>query len=254
MKLMGNAAHGKTLTKKLKHVDVACVRGEGTPKLINNHLFKKMTDVTSEVFEVEILKQKILWDLPFHIGFLFYENAKLRMLEIYYDFLDKLIKREDFQLCEMDTDSLYLAMSSPTPEEVVKPKMLKELNQIYGEWFPHECYCHSADFIALSGKRCSGCVTCRQVQLLEYNGVGMISLCSNTYYCFVACKTCTKGVNKAENKLDKTIFLKFIEYEESQCGTNISLMILNNHVYSYEQHWQSLSLVFFCFFFSILNE
>lgn len=125
MKLVGNAAYGKTLTKKSKHVDVTYVPGEGTPKLINSHLFKKMTDVTSEVFGVEFLKHKIRWDLPLHIGFLFYQYAKLRMLEIYYDFLDKFIKREDFQLCEMDTDSLYLAMSLPTPEEVVKPKMLK---------------------------------------------------------------------------------------------------------------------------------
>lgn len=36
------------------------------------------------------------------------------MLEFYYDFLEKFVEREDFQLFEMDADSLYLALNKPT--------------------------------------------------------------------------------------------------------------------------------------------
>lgn len=72
MKLLGIAAHNKTLTSKSKHVDVAYVHGEGASKLINNPRFKKMTEVSNNVFEVVTLKH-ICWDLPLQIGVFVYQ-------------------------------------------------------------------------------------------------------------------------------------------------------------------------------------
>ena len=46
---------------------------------------------------------------PYQCGIAVYQLAKLRMLEFYYDFLDKYLSRQDFKLCYMDTDSFYLA-------------------------------------------------------------------------------------------------------------------------------------------------
>ena len=40
-----------------------------------------------------------------------YQLAKMQMLEFYYDFPDKYFRKQDFELCYMDTDSFYLAMS-----------------------------------------------------------------------------------------------------------------------------------------------
>lgn len=65
-----------------------------------------MTEIADDHFEVEMTKKKIPWDLPLQIGFIVYQYARLRMLEIYYDFLDKCSNIEDFQLFGMDTDSL----------------------------------------------------------------------------------------------------------------------------------------------------
>ena len=45
------------------------------------------------------------------------------MLEFYYDFLDQYFSRQDFELCYMDTDSFYLAMSGDSLDEIVKLKM-----------------------------------------------------------------------------------------------------------------------------------
>ena len=45
------------------------------------------------------------------------------MLEFYYDFLDKYFSRQDFELCYMDIDSFYLAMSGDSLDETVKPEM-----------------------------------------------------------------------------------------------------------------------------------
>jgi len=38
-----------------------------------------------------------------------YQLAKLRILQFYHDFLDRFIDRGDFELMQMDTDSLYFA-------------------------------------------------------------------------------------------------------------------------------------------------
>ena len=40
------------------------------------------------------------------------------MLSFYYDVIDKYISRDDFNIVEMDTDSLYMAISADTIEEV----------------------------------------------------------------------------------------------------------------------------------------
>ena len=63
-----------------------------------------------------------------------YQLAKLRMLEFYYDFLDKYIDRSDFELCYMDTDSFYLALSGESLRDVVKPELLEEYDKEVGKW------------------------------------------------------------------------------------------------------------------------
>ena len=63
-----------------------------------------------------------------------YQLAKLRMLEFYYDFLDKYIDRSDFELCYMDTDSFYLALSGESLRDVVKPELLEKYDKEVGKW------------------------------------------------------------------------------------------------------------------------
>jgi len=55
-----------------------------------------------------------------------YQLAKLRMLEFYYDFLDRYISRRDFELIQMDTDSNYIAISADKLEDIVLPQLRAE--------------------------------------------------------------------------------------------------------------------------------
>jgi len=55
---------------------------------------------------------------PFQIGIAMYKLAKLRMLEFYYDFLDRYFSRRHFELIKMDTDSNYLAISADRLEDI----------------------------------------------------------------------------------------------------------------------------------------
>jgi hypothetical protein len=66
-------------------------------------------------------------NLPVQIGVVVYNLAKLRMLDFY--FIDKNIDRSessDFELLEMDTDSIYIAFSDDNIEKLIKPEMKEE--------------------------------------------------------------------------------------------------------------------------------
>ena len=58
-----------------------------------------------------------------------YQLAKLRMLQFYYDFLDYYLDRRDYKLIQMDTDSMYFALSYGTLEEAVKPELREQFEK-----------------------------------------------------------------------------------------------------------------------------
>ena len=57
------------------------------------------------------------------IGVFVYQFAKLRMLEFYFDFMDKYLDRSDFQYCKMDTASAYIVITGQSVESLVKPEL-----------------------------------------------------------------------------------------------------------------------------------
>jgi len=71
-----------------------------------------------QTYELESRKARITITRPFQIGIAVYQLAKLRMLEFYYDFLDRYLDRSDFKLIQMDTDSNYIAISAERLEGV----------------------------------------------------------------------------------------------------------------------------------------
>jgi hypothetical protein len=83
-------------------------------------------------------KKTITLDLPMQIGCFVYQYAKLRMLEFYYDFMDVFVDRSDFQYCSMDTDSAYMALSTDTLEEVIKPHLRQKYILEKNDWFPRD--------------------------------------------------------------------------------------------------------------------
>ena len=89
MKLLGNSAYGKTVTNVDRHRDVKYCTEGGTSTLISNKRFRQLDVVTDDAYEVTSSKARVTYDLPLHIGFFVYQYAKLRMLQFYYDFVDR---------------------------------------------------------------------------------------------------------------------------------------------------------------------
>ena len=80
--------------------------------------------LNSREVNTPLLKKTIKLNLPIQVGFFVYQYAKLRMFQFYYDFFDKYLDCADFQMCEMDTDSTYIAISGESVESLVKPEEL----------------------------------------------------------------------------------------------------------------------------------
>jgi len=72
-----------------------------------------------DIYEISTRKPRIRHiRRPFQIGIAVYQLAKLRMLEFHYDFIDRFVDRRDYELIQMDTDSLYFALSGNSLEDV----------------------------------------------------------------------------------------------------------------------------------------
>ena len=113
--------YGKTITNKEKHTKVQYATGRKTARFTNDPLFQHMSQINDDIYEVQLRKATIKHDMPMQIGFWVYSLAKMRMLEFYYDFLIKFFDRTKFELSQMDTDSLYLAIAGETLETILKP-------------------------------------------------------------------------------------------------------------------------------------
>ena len=89
MKLLGNSAYGKTVTNVDRHRKVTYCTEVGTSLLVGNKRFRQLDVVTDDAYEITSSKARVTYELPHHIGFFVYQYAKLRMLQFYYDFVDR---------------------------------------------------------------------------------------------------------------------------------------------------------------------
>ena len=89
MKLLGNSAYGKTVTNVDRHRDIKYCTEVGTSLLISKKRFCQLDVVTDDAYEITSSKARVTYNMPHHIGFFVYQYANLRMLQFYYDFVDR---------------------------------------------------------------------------------------------------------------------------------------------------------------------
>lgn len=210
----------------MKHREVRFCDETKTAKLVNNKFFRQLDVIDDDTYEVQSAKKRINLNLPMQIGFFVYQNAKLRMLQFYYDFLDKYLDRSDFQYCEMDTDSAYIALAGESVQCLVKSELRTEFTMEQFNWFPRTDTPEHRAF----DKRTPGLFK------VEWEGKGIISLSSKTYYCFGAYdKFSCKGVNKKTNEINKEKYLNVLLSKRSSSGINRGFRVINNTIFTYQQ-------------------
>ena len=259
MKLLGNSGYGKTVTNVDRHRDVKYCTEIGTSALINNKRFRQLDVVTEDAYEIEMNKSVVKYTLPLHIGFFVYQYAKLRMLQFYYDFVDRYVERPLFQYCEMETDSAYIALAGESIDGLVRADRRAHYFRHRSQWLPAEC-CdeHEDDYVCarIAGRPWtvteSGCFARKAFDKrtpglfkVEWCGDGFVGLCSKTYNCFGATdKYSTKGLSKRHNDIDKDTFLAVLKNRRSGGGFNRGFRVRDSSVMTYIQERAALTYIY----------
>ena len=106
---------------KSRQTNTKYLNDEKTHKAINEPLFKRLNAVEKDLYEKELLKSTIEHRESIIVGSFTLQYAKLRMLELYYNFFDKFCDINKCQELEMDTDSLYLALAEENSYVSIQP-------------------------------------------------------------------------------------------------------------------------------------
>ena len=227
-KTVGNAGYGRFLMDVSRHLDIKYEEDVNkVARTINSYWFRDLEEIHDGVYELKSAKKRIKMNLPIQIGFFVYQYAKLRMLQFYYHCVDRFVERSNYELLEMDTDSLYMALAGDSVEELVKPELREEYEKIKDQWFPRT---DSPEHAAYD-KRTPGLFK------VEWSGQGFVGLNSKTYYCWGqdGDKYSCKGVNKKRNSINKDKYLKVLRTGESESGENRGFRVLDNKVLTYAQ-------------------
>ena len=229
-KLKGNSFYGKMIENLEKHISTKFTTDEKLiDKIFRSPFFEDLEEINAGVFEVRQRKRQVTITRPYQCGIAVYQLAKLRMLEFYYDFLDKFCDRRDFELIQMDTDSFYMALSANDFDEIIKPEMKELYKEEKKNWLVTDEY----------SKRVPGLFKA------EFQGKRMIALTSKCYFADNGKeegvkKFSCKGVSRRQNKMN------WERYKNALFGSldkarNIGFRKRDNHIVTYEQSKLGLS-------------
>ena len=219
-----------------KHMNTKFTTDENLiDKIFRSPYFDDLEEISEGAFEVRQRKRQVTITRPYQCGIAVYQLAKLRMLEFYYDFVDKFCTRRDFEVIQMDTDSLYMALTAEGFDEIIKPELKELYKDEKPKWLVTDEY----------SKRVPGLFK------PEFKGKRMIALTSKCYFADNGDseagasqegmpKFSCKGVSRRQNKMS------WERYKNALFGaldkvTNIGFRKKENHIVTYEQTKLGLS-------------
>ena len=130
MKLLANSSYGYQILDRSRHTVTKYLTDEKTHSAINSKLFKRLNHLTDQLYEVELVKSEIEHREPIIVVFFILQYAKLRMLELYYNVFKKFCDTDKYEELEVDTDSLYLALSEKNLEDDIFPEKRAEWDKL----------------------------------------------------------------------------------------------------------------------------
>ena len=246
VKFLANSSYGYQITDRSRRIVTKYLNYKKTHSAINNKLFKRFNFITDQLYEVELVKSEIQHREPIIVGFFILQYAKLRMLELYHNFFEKLCDVEKYEELEKDTDSLYLALSEENLEKIILSEERNERAAIRsrdstesftvnatGNFFPRTC--------------CTAHMRhdMREPGLFKevFRCCQMLCLCSKTYCCY-DCKSnkyevSSKGLNKrtledcGDGSMSK--YRSVLEEAVNFTSTNRGFRTMKRSVATYEQ-------------------
>ena len=163
-----------------RHTVTMFLNNEKTHSAINNICFKQLKFISDQLYDVELVKSKIELREPIIVWFFILQYAKLGMLEFSYK---KFCVTEKYEELEMDTDSLYLAVSQENLEDIILPEKRNECSRdctdgftanATGNFFPRTCCTAHKKHDKREPRLFKEELRCSE----------MLCLCSKTYCCY----------------------------------------------------------------------
>ena len=227
-KLLGNSAYGKFIEAVERHTNtIYTCDEEEVDKSLRSARFKTLEEI-GPAYKVELRKSKINIDRPFQVGIVVYQLAKLRMLQFYYEFLDFYLDRRDFELIQMDTDSMYFALSRERLEDAIRPGYETQFEEEKKRWLAWDKWSNREPGLFK----------------LEKEGTHTIALCSKCYHIKDSAtgqaKVSSKGVNKRQNEMRLERFERALAGDRDVV-VNRGFRMRDGSMYTYEQRKLGLS-------------
>ena len=227
-KLLGNSAYGKFIEAVERHTNtIYTCDEEEVDKSLRSARFKTLEEI-GPAYKVELRKIKINIDRPFQVGIVVYQLAKLRMLQFYYEFLDFYLDRRDFELIQMDTDSMYFALSRERLEEAIRPGYETQFEEDKKRWLAWNKWSNrEPGLFKLEKEATSGIALCSKCYHMEDQATGKA-------------KVSSKGVNKRQNEMRRERFERALAGDRDVV-VNRGFRMRDGAMYTYEQRKLGLS-------------
>ena len=227
-KLLGNSAYGKFIEAVERHTNtIYTCDEEEVDKSLRSARFKTLEEI-GPAYKVELRKSKITIDRPFQVGIVVYQLAKLRMLQFYYEFLDFYLDRRDFELIQMDTDSMYFALSRERLEDAIRPGYETQFEEEKKRWLAWNKWSNrEPGLFKLEKEATSGIALCSKCYHMEDQATGKA-------------KVSSKGVNKWQNEMRRERFERALAGNRDVV-VNRGFRMRDGSMYTYEQRKLGLS-------------
>ena len=227
-KLLGNSAYGKFIEAVERHTNtIYTCDEEEVDKSLRSARFKTLEEI-GPAYKVELRKSKITIDRPFQVGIVVYQLAKLRMLQFYYEFLDFYLDRRDFELIQMDTDSMYFALSREKLEDAIRPGYETQFEEDKKRWLAWNKWSNrEPGLFKLEKEATSGIALCSKCYHMEDQATGKA-------------KVSSKGVNKRQNEMRRERFERALAGDRDVV-VNRGFRMRDGSMYTYEQRKLGLS-------------
>ena len=227
-KLLGNSAYGKFIEAvERQNKTLYTCDEEEVDKHLRSAWFQDLEEI-GDAYKIELRKDKIVIKNPFQVGIVVYQLAKLRMLQFYYEFLDFYFDRRDFELIQMDTDSMYFAFSREKLEDAVRPGYETQFEEDKKLWLAWDKWSNrEPGLFKLEKQATFGIALCSKCFYMEDRATGQA-------------KVSSKVVNKRQNEMRAERFERALEGSRDM-ATNRGFRMHNGAMYTYEQRKLGLS-------------
>ena len=197
MKFLTSSSHGYQIIDWSRRSMTKYLSAKKTHAAINSKLFMKLEHVNNAFYEFELAEAQTELKEPIVVGLPILQYAKLRLLDLQYNFFTKFCEINKFEELEGRTTSLYLALAEKELEDCIRPEMKAEWEQLRSK----DC---TDSFIAAAVGSFLRRLCCdkhkkhekREPHLFqEFRFSERLCICSQTYCCY----------EKTSNKLQLSI-------------------------------------------------